>query len=320
MIERRLNGRPIRVLNTRGAPSDFHDVLLLPNGHYVLATIDFRSCDLAPWAQGLTTCAFHQFQELTRRGEVVWSWRPEDDIGIRQTPRKWRDERPVGAADPWHYNSIDWAGDGFIISFRHLDAVFKIDYASKDVVWKLGGTPRPRSLRVIGDPVFRAGGSISGQHDARLLRPRVLTLFDNGTGADRAPRSVVYRINERARTATMMRRVKDPIARTSQCCGSTRVLPGGNHVTGWGGTPWISENRPGGRRVFRLDANFVYRATPIVDRRYTRRELRAAMDAQYRNGVFAHGAAASVANPGHARLVDPAAGLGLPADAHPPND
>ena len=312
MVVRRLNGRPIRVLNTEGAPSDFHDVVVLPNGHFVLATIDFRPCDLSPWGQGPATCAFHEFQELTWRGRVVWRWRPEDDIGIRQTTRRWRSERPAGAADPWHYNSVEWTGNGFLISFRHMDAVFKIDYASKDVVWKLGGKQHPESLRVIGDPVFSAGGSISGQHDARLLRPGVITLFDNGTGADRAPRSVVYRIDARAHTATMITRLKDRIARSSQCCGSTRVLPRGNRVTGWGGTPWITENRANGTRVFRLNATFVYRGIPIADRRYTRRELRLGMDAQYRNGVFAHATAAPVSNANQEHLTDVAARLGIP--------
>jgi hypothetical protein len=290
MVERRLNGRPIRVLHTQGAPSDFHDVLLLPNGHYVLATVDVRRCRLSAWGLGRERCVFHEFQELTARGHVVWRWRPEDDIGIRQTGRFWRTKNSNGVFDPWHYNSVEWTGDGFIVSFRHMNAVYKIDYTSKDVVWKLGGSRRPRSLRVIGDPVFRAGGSFSGQHDARLVRPGVLSVFDNGTLADRAPRSVVYRIDGRARTATLVSRVKDRIARRSPCCGSTRVLPGGNRVTGWGGTPWITENKPDGTRVFRLNVTFVYRAVPIVDRRYTRPELRAAMDAQYRNGVFAFAA------------------------------
>jgi hypothetical protein len=315
MVERRLDGTPTRLLNTRGAPSDFHDVLLLPNGNYVLATFDVRRCNLSRWGEGRARCAFHEFQELTPTGEVVWRWRPEDDIGIRQTPLKWRTERLFGYADPWHYNSIEWTGDGFIISFRHMDAVYKIDYASKDVVWKLGGSRRPESLRVIGDPVFRTGGSISGQHDARLLRRGVVTLFDNGTKASRAPRSVVYRIDERARTATRIRQVTDSIARRSPCCGSTRVLAGGNHVTGWGGGPWISENEPDGTQVFRLDANFIYRAIPIDDGRYTRRELRAGMDAQYDDGVFAHAATAPVRQSEPEQRGDLAFRLGLPDNA-----
>jgi hypothetical protein len=110
----------------------------------------------------------------------------------------------------------------------------------------------------------------------------------------------------------MIRRVKDPIAASSPCCGSTRVLPGGHHVTGWGGTPWITENRRDGTQVFRLNASLVYRGTPIADRRYTRPELRIAMDAQYRNGVFAHATTASVSNANQEHFPDVAARLGIP--------
>lgn len=283
MVERSLDGAIVRELDTVGAPSDFHDVLLLPNGNYVLATYDIRPCDLTAWGQPPASCLFHELQELTPEGGVAWSWRPEDDIPISETPERWRREPdPIaGAVDPWHYNSVEWTGDGFIVSFRHLDAVVKVDYATRDIVWKLGGTRRAESLRVVGDPVFTGGGSIAGQHDARLLEDGSLTLFDNGTRVDRPPRSVRYRIDEAARTATLAAAVRDPIAPSSPCCGSTRLLPGGNYVTGWGGTPWFTENAPDGARVFRMHVSFVYRAIPIEPGFYSRDELRAGMDAQY---------------------------------------
>jgi hypothetical protein len=161
-------------------------------------------------------------------------------------------------------------------------------------VWKLGGSPTPQRLDVIGDPVFSGGGSFSGQHDARVLGDGQadvydVSLFDNGTRAGRRPRSVIYRIDERAGTATLVRQVTDAIAPTSGCCGSTRILTGGNHVTGWGNTPWITENRPGGAQVFRVDATSVYRGVPIEPGWATPDQLRAGMDAQYDDGVFVGG-------------------------------
>src|SRR5690606_28474153 len=148
---------------------DGHDVLPLPHGNYVMAALDARPCNLAPWGGGADTCLFHGFQELTPAGDAARRWRAESAIPMSETRPKWRGQRDLfGNADPWHYNSVEWTGDGFIISFRHMDAVYKIDRATKDVVWKLGGTDRPESLEVIGDPVFNGGGSITGQHDARL--------------------------------------------------------------------------------------------------------------------------------------------------------
>jgi len=318
MVERRLDGSVARLLNTVGATSDFHDVIRLPNRNYMLATFEIRRCNLRLWGEGRGRCIFHDFQELTPNGDVVWSWRPETDIPLRETPSKWRSVRDAsGTVDPWHYNSVAWTGDGIIVSFRHMDAIYKIDYATKDVVWKLGGKVRPERLRVIGDPVFDAGGSISGQHDARLRPNGVVTLFDNGTNEGRAPRSVAYRINEGAGTATLVRRVTDAIAPNSMCCGSTRVLGDGNYVTGWGGTPWITENEPDGTQVFRLDANFIYRAIPIADGRYTRRELRVGMDAQYDDGVITAAATAPVSQAQPEQLGDLSSRLGLSEGAAP---
>jgi hypothetical protein len=39
-----------------------------------------------------------------------------------------------------------------LLSFRHLDAVYKIDRRTGEVVWKLGGTQTPESLELIDDP------------------------------------------------------------------------------------------------------------------------------------------------------------------------
>ena len=293
MIERRLDGSVVRLLNTQGAPNDHHDAIRLPNGNYVMATLEPRPCDLSPWGRGQESCLFHNLQELTPSGQVVWNWRPEDDIPLSETRPRWRTVRDqFGRADPWHWNSVEWTGDGFIVSFRHLDAVYKIDYASKNVVWKLGGTARPESLRVIGDPVFAGGGSFSGQHDARLLAGGVVTLFDNRSRTGQAPRSVAYRIDENARTATLVRQVTDSVAPGSGCCGSTRVLAGGNYVTGWGSTKFITENAPDGTQVFRLEFRFRYRAVPLEPGRYTRAEFRAGMDAQYDNGALTPAATA----------------------------
>jgi hypothetical protein len=306
MLERRLDGTPVRLLDTQGATSDFHDVVLLPNGNYAMVTAEPRPCDLSAWGEGPNTCQHHDVQELTPTGQVVWNWRPEDHIPITETTPRWRTATdPLrGLRDPWHWNSIEWTGDGFLLSFRHLDAIYKVDYATRQIAWKLGGSSRPESLRVIGDPVFAAGGSISGQHDARQTGA-VVTLFDNGSLVDRPPRSVAYRIDEVARTATMRNEVTDSIAARSLCCGSTRRLPGGNVVSGWGGSGSISENRPDGTRVFLLDVGFVYRGTPIRPGVYTPAQLRAGMDAQFDGAVPAPGVAVAPASPRVDRLDAP---------------
>jgi arylsulfotransferase ASST len=262
-------------------------VILLPNGNYALATVQPQVCDLTSWGLGVAeTCLDHVFQELSPLGAVVGSWDTSSDIPPSETTQPWRDVNlnfPAGTVyDPWHYNSIEWTGDGFVISFRHLDAVYKIDAVAStgSVVWKLGGTPRVESLDVIDDPL----DGFSGQHDARWHSDGSVTLHDNGTngtGPMRQPRAVRYAIDISAGTATLVEDVRDAGITSSFCCGSTRRLSTGNWVTGWGGSAETTENAPDGTRVFRLRTAFVYRTVPLESGELDRSDLRAGMDTQY---------------------------------------
>jgi hypothetical protein len=283
-----LDGSLVRTIANVGGPTDTHDVILLPNGNYMLATAQRQQADLSVWGtpyEADTTVINHVFQEITPAGAVVWSWDTAEHIPVTETTPTWRSEpEPVtGLADPWHYNSVEWTGDGLLISFRHLDAVYKVDKATGDIAWKLGGTTRPESLTVVDDPVFTGGGSFSGQHDARLLPDGTVTLFDNGSRKGRAPRSVRYDLDLGLRTATLLEEVTDAVAPSSFCCGSARRLPGGNWVTGWGGTAHVTEQEPDGTRVFQLDGapSTIYRGTPIPFGRLSPSALRAGMEAQY---------------------------------------
>ena len=96
----------------------------------------------------------------------------------------------AGGYDIVHWNSIEPAGNSVIASFRHLDAVYKIDKSTGTIVWKLGGTKTPKSLTVKGDP---RGYTFGAQHDARLLPDGTLTVFDNRTNQVRlTPNEVQY--------------------------------------------------------------------------------------------------------------------------------
>ena len=305
MEEYNLNGQLVKSLNTVGANSDFHDVLLLPNGDYVMATAQNVPCNLSSWGwpagdAGIRMCIDHVIQELTPQGAVVWSWDtmahipPSEaaDVWIAQmkqpAPLNNCPTQTTGVCDPWHYNSIEDTGDGFIISYRHLNAVVRINKTTGSIVWKLGGKahtegvpPQNVSLQINDDP--RNGPD--SQHDARLLPDGTVTIHDNGTngaGPSLPPRGVSYTIDSQAMTATFAGQLTDPDVGPSFCCGSVRHLPTGNAVVGWGGTPQISEYQPDGTRLFGISGgNFVYRAVPILPGVYTPDEFRAGMDVQY---------------------------------------
>jgi hypothetical protein len=166
------------------------------------------------------------------------------------------------------------------MSQRHIDAVLKVDKATGEIVWKLGGLPHPKSLTFVGDPY----GNFGGQHDARNLPDGTLTLHDNRTGyANQPPRAVRYELDLTARTATLLEQVTDPDVPVSLCCGNSRKLPGGNWVMSWGGTPVVTELSATGERLFRLNFGdyFAYRVNPVPYAKVKRSALRGGMDARF---------------------------------------
>jgi arylsulfotransferase ASST len=283
-----LDGRLVRTLRTAGSPTDVHDMEPFPNGNYLLLTYKLRKdVDLSAFdGSSHGNVVDGEIQELTPAGKVVWSWNSKDHIALSENTR-WHfanQELPDGtkAYDYFHINSVEPDGDGLVISARHVDAVYRIDRATGDVQWKLGGSKRPKSLTVIGDhldPPF------IGQHDARLAPDGTLTVFDNHTYFA-PPRGVRFRIDTTARTATVLDQVTDPKAPLSPAEGSARRLPGGNWVVSWGATHVVSELTPSSKAVWRLtlDKGQNFRVTPIPFGRLAPSALRGAMDKMHPRG------------------------------------
>jgi hypothetical protein len=272
--ERRLDAHLVRRIRTRGTPTDTHDLQRLPNGHYLALTyVPREGVDLRKWGGDRRSVVYDgELQELTPGGRVVWRWSSHGHIkrsetlwwGVLNGAQKGRpaDERHW---DLVHVNSVQPDGDGLIVSFRHVNAVYKIDRRSGRIVWKLGGTTRPESLKVIGDPLGQR--PFSGQHDVRLWRDGTLTVYDNETNGDRNPRALRYRVDEAARTAALVEQIDPPIDLHSQFGGSARKLPGGNWVIYWGGTLVFTEQEPDSGsvvlRVGRHGSHWGYRVVPL---------------------------------------------------------
>ncbi len=288
---RDLDGKPIRYVKAAdGALTDAHELLLLPNGNYLIGTFDQNS-DLdvsafggSPRARGLGA----RVEELTPEGRLVWRWNSDQHIKLAETKRWW--EMVTGRPQPYdyiHFNSAQPDGKGMVLSFRHLDAVYKIDRASGKILWKLGGTKTPESLKVLDDP--QGAWPFGGQHDARIDDRGILSVFDNQTNLDRPPRVVRYRIDQQKGTATLVSSFTDPEIPLSSCCGSARQLPNGQWLVDWGGLGDIRDPDienvvgaygPKGRPIFRLRTfgKHMYRAQPITGPFPSLIELRSAMD------------------------------------------
>jgi hypothetical protein len=297
--EHSLDGALVRKIGPNGGTIDLHDLVMLPNGNYLVSAITTRSgANLSSWGGAASTLTNVRIidqviYEVTPTGSVVWSWDAADHILPVETGVQWRpgilQNGPPYDVFHWNSGELDTTssadGPSIVASFRHLNAVYKIKMADKSTIWKLGGGHRAESLTVVGDPVFDGASNFGGQHDARVMPDGTLTLHDNGTDRGRPVRGVQYRIDETAHTATLLSQVTDPTGAQSACCGSARLLPGGDWVASWGFTPLVTELDPAGNRVFgiRLSSpgHDSFRVIPVLPGQVTVQALRAGMDAQH---------------------------------------
>jgi hypothetical protein len=220
--------------------ADGHDFGMLPTGNGLLFGAVTHSTDSRPYFPEGTANATRwddTVSEVTPAGAVVWRWSSwahitEDEI--TQDPRE-----PVNPKDyeVVHANAIEPLRDGtMLLSLRNLSAVVKIDRRTGDILWRLGG--KKSDFRFVGDPL----GRFSRQHDARWIGPGRLLLFDNGNLRNPPEsRAVEYRIDQEAKTATMIwqhRRIPPVFSKIS---GSAERLPNGHTLISWGPQGIVSE-------------------------------------------------------------------------------
>ncbi|MFN8112854.1 MAG: aryl-sulfate sulfotransferase [Solirubrobacterales bacterium] len=273
-----LSGRPLRSVG-REDTTDVHDLQVLPSGNYVIARQTYRS-GVDTTAYGGSASALlldFDIEEVTPDGDVVRTWSTADHIGLDETGRWWEAITGGLGYDITHWNAVEVDGRYMYLSFRHLDAIYKVDRRTGEIVWKLGGTETPESLEVRGDP---REYPIGGQHDVRVQPNGTVTIHNNRTNlADPIPRAERFRIDEEEGTAKLVESITDPKVPTAQCCGSARRLGDGTWLVAWGRNEIVGAYGPDGDPLyrFRVPGSFSYRANTVPED-IGAGELRRAMD------------------------------------------
>lgn len=241
--------------------ADGHDFKLLPNGNALLFGAETRRVDSRPHFSGGIENALRwddTVSEVTRSGAVVWQWSSRAHLVENEIT-----EDPTDPTDPRDYevvhtNSIEPLLDGTILlSFRNLSSVARIDRATGRVMWRLGG--KRSDFRFEGDPL----GGFSRQHDARLVGPGRVLLFDDGNLHDTPEsRAVEYRLDEGAKTATLTWEYRHSPPLFSRFSGSVQRLPDGHTLVAWGPRGVVSEADARSKTVWELTLPHfgVYRA------------------------------------------------------------
>lgn len=219
-----------------------HDIVLLPNGHYLVIANTIKPFTNLPGFPGTTQVAGDTVIDLDSSLQPRWVWNSFDHLDINRHPMQFPD---------WtHANSLTYSKDdgNFLISVRHQNWVLKIDYrdgaGTGDVLWHLG-EGGDFTLQGATDPTdwFYA------QHDANFTSANTigifsLALFDNGDDRE-FPKGLIcgplpgqtpclystapeLRVDENTMTATFLFHPILPTNLYSGFAGNNELLPNGN--------------------------------------------------------------------------------------------
>lgn len=290
-----LDGTLVNTLQTSGTPTDFHEAWPLADGDFLIDSYAPQTnVSQQLFGRSFTDNVVNAtFQEVRPDGSVAYAWSSVGHIAPADSVDYWyfNDSYPgIGTVWDWqHINAVMPYENGYLVSLRNAGAIYYIDAATGDVVWKLGGTPSSQSLQIVGDP--EASTDFGSQHDVRAWPDGTISVFDNGTRELQQPRVLRFSIsslNPRGTspvgTATLVQSLSTSSVTFSACCGSARLLPGGDWVIAWGANRYVDEVSSTGQLLFRLtigSSYFSYRAVPILAGQLTPAAITAGMNSMY---------------------------------------
>lgn len=215
--------------------TDGHDFIHLADGSYHLVGTEERVMDLSnlTTASGVpgntnATVVGNVIQRLDAEKNLLFEWKSLDHFALEDVYSHFF--MAPNFLDHSHYNSLFLDTDGhYLVSFRHLHEVTKINSETGEIIWRFGG--KQNQFALPGDTML-----FSAQHDARRTAAGTLTLFDNGAfNSTPVARALEYQLDETMMTATTVWQFHEPNGLASQFIGSTQRLANGNTLIDWGG-------------------------------------------------------------------------------------
>ena len=238
--------RTIRTVHAgNGYQSDLHEFVLTPGGD-ALFTVDQPVLVHVPGTPAGTQTRLldSMIQEIdVRTGLVMWEWHSLGHIPLADS---YATPSNSVSDDAFHLNSIQQlAHDRLLVSARDTSAVYELNRRTGAIVWTLGGKASS----------FRLGrrARFYFQHDAQLIGPDRVSLFDDGAGPpirERNSRGLVLALHQRRHVATVARQFRRPGATSAESEGNVQSLSRGKVFVGFGATPFFSEFSATGRLLF----------------------------------------------------------------------
>ena len=244
-----------------GYVTDLHEFRLMPNGHGFLLANDpepVRMDTVVAGGNPNASVVGLIVQEVDENKNVVFQWRSWDHYAITDSYA----DLTTSSVDYVHGNALEVDYDGnLLLSSRHLSEITKINIQTGAIIWRLGG--KNNQFTFINDTT-----KFSFQHAIRRLENGDIVVFDNGNA--RVPpysRAVEYRLDENAKTATLVWQYRNSPDNDSFAMGYVQRLPDTNTLIGWGASnPSVTEVTPTGTKAFEMTLPpgvFSYRAYRI---------------------------------------------------------
>ncbi|HPE58064.1 MAG TPA: arylsulfotransferase family protein [Bacteroidales bacterium] len=222
--------------------TDFHELLLLENGHSIVQTYDPQLVDMSQVVPGGDPNAIVSgwiIQEKDNEDNVIFQWRSWDHFEITDADENTNLLDPV--IDYVHGNSIELTDDNaMLLSPRNFNEITKIDRNTGEIIWRLGGE---NNMFTFTNDTLR----FSRAHDVRVMENGNISLFDNGTYHPEPQYSSIieYNVDEVNMEVTLIRRLRSDPDIFGIIMGDAQERPDGSFITGWGsGVPGVTEFNP----------------------------------------------------------------------------
>ena len=239
---------------------DAHEFFLTPQCTAVFSVYHEQEHDLSMYNITDGWIIDNWFQEVNLvTNELLFEWKVSDHVNISDTYLTPNMSQQGGVdwngMDYFHLNSIEKDHKGnFLISSRHMKALYYISGATSEILWTLGGKNNQFT-----DLSNGTATNFAWQHHARWTSDALdtLTLFDNrdskfGYAADYISRGIILSLDIPAMTVKLVTEYRAPSNITAIREGSMQLIPesNGNVLLGWGNEPAFTEYTANGTIVW----------------------------------------------------------------------
>lgn len=247
-----------------GITTDGHDMVVLPNGHFLILGTKSIQMNLSMYymfnnngtpGSSNATLKYNVIQELDANKNVVFEWHAKDYFAFDDVDEAFL--KGPAIVDWTHCNALELDTDGnILLSTRHFNEITKISRTDSSIIWRLGG--KKNQFNFLNDPQM-----FKGQHDIRRIANGNITLFDNGNGPAGNPfhpaTAKEYLLDEILLTADLTwSYIENPLS-YSPAMGNTQRLPNGNTLVNFGlfnnSAVMFSSVKNNGQKVFDITFN-----------------------------------------------------------------